>query len=512
MVRQQYLTKIYVQGDRIMLAVVWALCVTSFCLSPWYGTWQLSLLIALPSTVLTTIVVLYARGSLIGRLVTSAVSMCQEALLIHQGHGMIELHFGVFVLLAFLLYYRDWRPLVTAASVIALHHASFDMLQRRGFQVFVFEHRHGFQIVLVHAAFVVFETVILIYMAAKSHQDAIEAAEIAALGSRLSLVGGNIDLRVAGIRQSSAFATHFHDFMSAIQGAIQSARSVATQLASSGKQLGLAANRTREAIAKQEVETQKITHVAEQLLTTANRVTAQSQDALQTAASAKGDADQGRTVVRTACQIMESLAITVGKSVEASQRLVQDTRKINEMVDVINDVADQTNLLALNAAIEAARAGKAGRGFSVVADEVGKLAAHTRNSTEKIRATVEALQTVSTEAMLAMQRSRDEVQTGLEHSRKVDRILEVIAQSTGAISDLNSDIAQAAEQQHAATENVIASLEEIRSTTQLAADEVLRTTQATQQMRTLSEHMEASVKQFQCDNDRDSRKALGARA
>src|SRR6201999_4481763 len=105
------------------------------------------------------------------------------ALQVHQAHGMIELHFGFFVLLAFLLFYRDWVPLVVAAGLTAVHHLTLDYLQRSGSQVWVFAENTGVGIVLLHAAYVVFETALLIWMAVKLRSEAeavgCEPAELA---------------------------------------------------------------------------------------------------------------------------------------------------------------------------------------------------------------------------------------------------------------------------------------------------------------------------------------------
>jgi methyl-accepting chemotaxis protein len=116
--------------------------------------------------------------------------MCLAAAVIHQGHGMIELLFAIFSLLAFLLYYRDWKPLVLGSVVVAVHHVLFDILQRSGAPVYVMDHHHGLEYVAVHAADVVVEAVILVYMATLIRAEAIQSSEISALGTRMAVVDG----------------------------------------------------------------------------------------------------------------------------------------------------------------------------------------------------------------------------------------------------------------------------------------------------------------------------------
>ena len=106
-----------------------------------------------------------AAGQLVTRIAVACAAMIFAALLIHQTRGVIEAHFGIFVLLAFLVLYCDWRPLVAAAALIAVHHLSFAWLQATGAGIYVFPEVDGVGRVLVHAAYVVVETGLLCYIA-----------------------------------------------------------------------------------------------------------------------------------------------------------------------------------------------------------------------------------------------------------------------------------------------------------------------------------------------------------
>jgi methyl-accepting chemotaxis protein len=494
----QYLRKIYVQGDRIMLVVAWFLCVNSLAIAGWYDTWQTALACSVPLGLLSTAVVLFATGSLFARLVNATVFMCLAAAIIHQGRGMIELHFGIFALLAFLLYYRDWRPIVLGSAVVAVHHVFFDILQRRGVPVYLMDHHHGLQYVAVHAAYVVFEAVILVYMAASIRTEAVQSAEIAALGTRLAIVDGIIDVRVP-VEAGSPFARGFREFMIAITRAIGAVHTSASRLAGATKQLNASAGGARNAVAHQEEAARQMTHAADQMMQTSDDVARQSRDASNAAITAQSDAERGRATVGKFLELIRELEIAVRDAGEVMMRLNQDSLHIAEMVDVIDEVADQTNLLALNAAIDAARAGTAGRGFSVVADEVGKLAQHTRASTQKIGAAVDALQTASANAKVALSRSGDAARSSVEHGREVDKVLQVIAQSTASISELNGSIVAAADQHRAATSNVLQGIQAIRAAATVTVDEIEKTAMAAREMQDLSEDMESSVGQFRCD-------------
>jgi methyl-accepting chemotaxis protein len=160
-----YFAKLYQKADRLLLLVASTLLLASFALAPWHHTWPEALMIGLPVWTLCAWLATAFRGALVTRCALATALMVFASLAIHQSHGMIEAHFSIFVLLAFLLYYRDWIPLVVAAGVIAVLHLGFDALQRAGQPVWCFASSSGLSIVLVHAAFVVGETALLVWMA-----------------------------------------------------------------------------------------------------------------------------------------------------------------------------------------------------------------------------------------------------------------------------------------------------------------------------------------------------------
>jgi methyl-accepting chemotaxis protein len=193
-----YISQLRQSGDRLLLCVVGVLLVMALALAPLHDTWTEALVVGLPATAIVAWLVSSQPGALVTRCAIAAALMIFTALHIHQVHGMIEMHFGVFVLLAFVLFYRDWVPLVVAVAVVAVHHFAFDYMQRMGAPVWVFAANTGFRIVLIHAAYAIFETGLLIVMAVRLR------AEIEAVGceprelARISqeLARGNVDVEV----------------------------------------------------------------------------------------------------------------------------------------------------------------------------------------------------------------------------------------------------------------------------------------------------------------------------
>lgn len=391
---QTSLFRLHRRGDRIMLAVVWVMQIVSLSIASWYDTWTLSLTVGLGLSILSSVVVTVASASRLARVTNAAVFMGFSALLIHQSHGMIEMHFGIFVLLAFLLFYRDWLPLVAAAGLIAVHHLAFHLLQSAGAPIFVFPHVCGIGVVLVHAGFVVFETALLIYMAVLSQQEAQLADEVSSLGSRIT-ADGEIDLRFSEGSSSGAAAHGIQNFLFAIANAIHGVRSVAHQVHAASESL---------------------TQVTEQIRTTSEGTSAQAKVASIAADQVSGNV----TTVATGSEEMQTSIREISQSAVEANRVAQNavsaaenanqiihklsssSTEIGEVIKVITDIAQQTNLLALNATIEAARAGEAGSGFAVVANEVKELARETARATEEIGVKIGAIQVDAKSAVQAI--------------------------------------------------------------------------------------------------------------
>jgi methyl-accepting chemotaxis protein len=196
-----YLDELRQQADLLMLAVVGVMGILSLALALGTGGWGSFLLIGLPTIAACAVQVVLNRGALATRLTIAAAFMVLSGLTIHQARGMLEMHFSIFVLLAILLYYRDWIPVVFAAAVIAVHHLALDYMQRQGLPVWVFAANTGFVIVIIHALFVVAETVVLVIMARSLER---EVAIVGASPRRLIEVASRIangeqaDVRVLG--------------------------------------------------------------------------------------------------------------------------------------------------------------------------------------------------------------------------------------------------------------------------------------------------------------------------
>ena len=184
---------------------------------PWHDTWWEALVIGLPLALAASLMVRLFKGRWLSRCSIALCFMLYAALVIHQAQGMIEMHFSIFALLAFLIYYRDWLPIVIAAVVIAVHHLSFHVLQHQGFPVFVFSHEdHGLGIVALHAMFVVCQSTFQCWLAVRLKREAVQTEEAAAFMGNLAQAGDGIDLRFRKTDARSEIAIGLNEFMAAL--------------------------------------------------------------------------------------------------------------------------------------------------------------------------------------------------------------------------------------------------------------------------------------------------------
>lgn len=241
----------------------------------------------------------------------------------------------------------------------------------------------------------------------------------------------------------------------------------------------------------------------EQVATAMNEMAATSQEVARSAASAVVNAEQvnaetlnGRRLVESSVDGIESLAGEIEKSVAVINQLAEDSVSISRVLDVIKGVAQQTNLLALNAAIEAARAGEQGRGFAVVADEVRTLAQRTHQSTEEIEQMIGRLQGGVSAAVTAMDASHSKTATAVDASLQVQAALDNIARAVTQIVDQSQQIAAAAEEQTAVSHDIDQNIVQINQTGERTAQGAAQTEESSKRMGTLVKELQAILGAF----------------
>ncbi|WP_448125611.1 methyl-accepting chemotaxis protein [Pseudomonas veronii] len=246
------------------------------------------------------------------------------------------------------------------------------------------------------------------------------------------------------------------------------------QISSAAEQLQTVTLQTNHGVNSQKSETDQVATAMHEMAATVQEVARNAEQASLAAISASLEAREGGDVVSKAILRIERLAIEVGHSKTAMDDLKTQSNKIGGVLDVIKAVAEQTNLLALNAAIEAARAGEAGRGFAVVADEVRSLSQRTQISTDEIALLISGLHSRTEQVAAILDNSRALSGNSVELTRDAGASIMSISHSISTIESMNVQIAAAAEEQSAVAEGInrsILSVRDISEQNAFASDE-----------------------------------------
>jgi methyl-accepting chemotaxis protein len=273
-------------------------------------------------------------------------------------------------------------------------------------------------------------------------------------------------------------------------------RDSVTQIASAAEELSAVTEQTSAGVNSQKVETDQVATAMHEMSATVHEVARNAEQASVAASAADKQAREGDKVVGEAITQIEKLASEVLRSTDAMTVLEQESDKIGKVMDVIKAVAEQTNLLALNAAIEAARAGEAGRGFAVVADEVRGLAQRTQQSTEEIEGLVAGLQNGTRQVSEIMLSSRNLTDSSVALTRKAGTSLESITQTVSNIQAMNQQIAAAAEQQSSVAEEISRSIVNVRDVSEQTAAASEETAASSVELARLGNQLQMLVSHF----------------
>jgi methyl-accepting chemotaxis protein len=315
-----------------------------------------------------------ARGTLLSRLLLAGCLAAMVALHIQISRGTLEFHFGVFVTLALLVVYRDWRPIVAAAALFALHHLLFDRLQAAGVGVYCMT-QPDFLKVMVHAGYVVVQSGFGIYVALLMRQAAHSGDEMGQLVTHLNASDAlalDVDQVAVHTPQALALKTallRLNAAMLSVSRSVGNIQTASSEIASGSADLSQRTEQTASSLQQTASSMSELTGNVRQSADAAAT-------ANQLASSAVAAAQRGGNVVQQVVANMSEISSA--------------SRRIADIIGTIDGIAFQTNILALNAAVEAARAGEQGRGFAVVAGEVRSLAQRSASAAREIKSLIAA--------------------------------------------------------------------------------------------------------------------------
>ncbi|ABV39065.1 methyl-accepting chemotaxis sensory transducer [Shewanella sediminis HAW-EB3] len=288
----------------------------------------------------------------------------------------------------------------------------------------------------------------------------------------------------------------FNLMLDKFQASINSVSDTSQQLADSAQGMAQVTSETASSVQTQQHELDMVATAMNEMTATVVEVAKNANDAADAAVETDNQSKEGLQVVTNTVDMIVGLAAEIESAAEVILDLEKDSNQIGSILDVIKGIAEQTNLLALNAAIEAARAGEQGRGFAVVADEVRTLASRTQASTEEIQKMIEKLQGGAKVAVSVMADSRKYVDDSVSNAKSAGEALQMITQSIGKITDMNTQIATAAEEQSAVSEEINANIVNINHAAEEAAQGANSTSSESERLAEMAKQLELLVQQF----------------
>ncbi|HTX16556.1 MAG TPA: HAMP domain-containing methyl-accepting chemotaxis protein [Candidatus Baltobacteraceae bacterium] len=285
---------------------------------------------------------------------------------------------------------------------------------------------------------------------------------------------------------------------------LERVRKAAIDVSTSANQILEAADDMTAGATQQDQEITNTSSAVEELTVSMKQVSNNAEASAEAARRALDAAEQGNRAVSDTLEGMQRIRASVQATAKKIKSLGDRSLEISEIINVINDITEQTNLLALNAAIEAARAGEAGRGFAVVADEVRKLAEHSRSATKDIAALIKAIQAETNEAVVVMEEGTREVEVGAGLADQAGKALEAISSVVRQSAELVQEISLASKQQVRGTEGVANAMQIISGITRQTTQGARSTASTVGNMVKLSEQLNEALAQFRSGRTSES--------
>jgi methyl-accepting chemotaxis protein len=407
------------------------------------------------------------RGSPLSCGLLTFCNVALVALHIQLGRGTIEFHFGVFVLLGLLLAYRDWRPLVFAAGLFALHHVVFDRLQAAGAGLYCTP-QADFWKTMMHAVYVVVQTGIEISLAMSLRNAALEGAELAAIVRSVDR-GGELCLDVGPLAVRTPIAGMLKAAVLKMDSAMRDVHAAAGSIEVAASEIAIGNHDLSQRTEAQASNLQRTAASMEQLTGTVSSTADAANQAKDVAGAASAAAREG--------------GAAVGRIIETMSGISESSRQIADIIGVIDGIAFQTNILALNAAVEAARAGEQGRGFAVVASEVRSLAQRSAQAAREIKQLIGA--------------SSERVDAGAHLVKAAGGTIVEVVDQAQRVSELIAEISQAASEQTAGIGQIGLAVTQLDAVTQQNSALVEEGAAATDCLRQQAVQLNAVVRRFQ---------------
>lgn len=437
---EKFYEKDYQNSDKILLFILLSHFPISILLSIGYGTWIFTLISSFLLSFVTVLSYANYKGQKINRILNGVFLMLYSAIFIQAQLGRIEMHFHVFAAMAFLIIYRDPIVILAAAGTIAVHHALFNLFQQFALSIgamplTVFNYGHGWGIVVLHALFVIAEAGILVYFAILQRK-VLEESWVQSITSK-TLIELNESIKP---KLQMASKTTFNLMDSVIKKS-QSIHITSTKQLNSIETFSKSVDEISQSI-------QTISQNAAQQFEHTNNI-GQTRDTIVLGSKTVLDKiTKSQDKVKTTQEKSDIGSELLGKLTNSMEEIQTSYTDMLNVISGIYEIADRINLLSLNASIESARAGEFGRGFSVVAQEISKLADQTANN---LKASDKLIKNV-----------RNQVAISKENVIETSRLFSGIKEEVSSLEDLFRDFQGNLEKQAETLDTLSSELDNLR--------------------------------------------------
>ena len=319
-----------------------------------------------------------------------------------------------------------------------------------------------------------------------------------ALAAAEQIAEGNLTrpIHIEGNDEAARLLMAMQKMQDKLRDTLQHISGSATQLASAAEELNSVTDESARGLVQQNNEIEQAATAVNEMTSAVEEVARNAVSTSEASKQATTSASDGRDLVMETVSAIERMSGDVQSTANLIGNLAEESRDIGKVLDVIRGLADQTNLLALNAAIEAARAGEAGRGFAVVADEVRALAHRTQQSTSEIERMIGSIQGGTEQAVGSMRNSTERAESTLSIAKGAGLALDTINGTIAEINERNLVIASAAEEQAQVAREVDRNLVNIRDLSVQTAAGSAQTTAASGELARLAVDLNAMVARF----------------
>ncbi|PAU35415.1 methyl-accepting chemotaxis protein [Vibrio coralliilyticus] len=316
--------------------------------------------------------------------------------------------------------------------------------------------------------------------------------------SQLAQGEGDLTQRIEVRRMDEIgeLAQHVNQFLSQMQSMLSGIIHNSQELAVQAEQANQLSQQSSQQVETQQNDVNQIATAIHEMSATAAEVASHAELTANASQGSASACEDGQQVIEKNRQAIVELADQVSAASGIISELESNTQSINQILSTIREIAEQTNLLALNAAIEAARAGEQGRGFAVVADEVRVLSQRTHGSTEEIRNMIETLQNNTKLAVNSMESSTALAGTSVDYAQQAYESLNTITSAITEINDMALQIASAAEEQRAVSEDISRNTQGIKDASDILSEQAMRSSESATNMFNSANTVRTEVERF----------------